>query len=173
MIFLTPDALQSADIEAIASHRELTVALATGTLRGHPLAAALHCDWLAIEENATLLINSPQAWSGVIGRIGARAAYLLHLLDRTTMNAADAVGHGLADALVPFGVDPVEWLAGWIGGRGTLALDEAAALIRGRGGDVTERFAFARLFATGEPQQGLAAFLEKRRPDWNREMDLI
>jgi enoyl-CoA hydratase/carnithine racemase len=88
------------------------------------------------------------------------------------LTAEDAVREGLADALVPSGADPVEWLAGWIGGRSTLALDEAAALIRGRGGDVTERFAFARLFATGEPQEGLAAFLEKRRPNWNREMDL-
>ena len=172
MILLKHAELDAVDIGDIASRRELTVALATGPLRGHALSAALHCDWLAIEENGTLIIDTPQAWSGAIGRIGARAAYLLHLLDRTTMNAADAVGHGLADALVPFGADPVEWLAGWIGGRSTLALDEAAALIRGRGGDVTERFAFARLFATGEPQQGLAAFLEKRRPDWKREMDL-
>jgi len=37
---------------------------------------------------------------------------------------------GLLDALVPFGCDPVEWLAGWVGGRSTLALDTAAALIR-------------------------------------------
>jgi enoyl-CoA hydratase/carnithine racemase len=72
----------------------------------------------------------------------------------------------LADVLVPAGADPVEWFAGWIGGRSTRALDAAAALIRGRGGDVTERFAFARLFAAGEPREGLAAFLEKRRPEW-------
>jgi len=172
MIFVTSAELDTADLEAIASRRELTIAFVTGSLRGHALAAALHGDWLTIEENATLTIDSPQAWSGVIGRIGSRAAYRLHLLGPTTWTAGEAVRHGLADALVPFGADPVEWLAGWIGERSTLALDEAAALIRGRGGDVTERFAFARLFATGEPQQGLAAFLEKRRPDWNREMDL-
>ena len=173
MIFVTSAELDTADLEAIASSHELTVGFAVGPLRGHGLAAALHCDWLTIEENVTLTIDSPQAWSGVIGRIGARAAYRLHLLGPTTLTAADAMRHGLADALVPFGADPIEWLAGWIGGRSTRALDEAAALIRGRGGDVTERVAFAHLFATGEPQQGLAAFLEKRRPDWNREMDLI
>jgi enoyl-CoA hydratase/carnithine racemase len=171
MIFLTSAELQTADVESIAAHRELTIAFATGVLRGRALAAALHCDWLAIEENAVLDIDSPRAWSGAIGRIGVRAFHLL-LMDRTALNAEDAVREGLADALVPFGADPVEWLAGWMGGRSMLALDEAAALIRGRGGDASERFAFARLFAAGEPQEGLAAFLEKRRPNWNQEMDL-
>jgi len=172
MILLTHADLEAAGIEITASRQERTIAFAVSTLQGRALAVALHCDWLAVGESTTLIIDSPRAWSGVIGRIGARAAYLLHLNGRTVFSADDAVRHGLADALVPFGADPVEWLAGWIGGRSTLALDEAAALIRGRGGDVTERFAFARLFATGEPQQGLAAFLEKRRPDWKREMDL-
>jgi enoyl-CoA hydratase/carnithine racemase len=171
MIFLTTAELQTADVECIAASRELTIAFATGLLRGRALAAALHCDWFAIEENAMFDIDSPRAWSGAIGRIGVRAFRLL-LMDRTTLNAEDAVREGLADALVPFGADPVEWLAGWMGGRSMLALDEAAVLIHGRGGDASERFAFARLFATGEPQEGLAAFLEKRRPNWNREMDL-
>jgi enoyl-CoA hydratase/carnithine racemase len=166
MIFLTAADLHAADTEAVASRRELTIAFATGVFRGRALAAALHCDWLAIEESATLVIDSPRAWSGAIGRIGARGAWRLHLLGRTTLTAGDAVREELADALVPSGADPVEWLAGWIGGRSTLALDAAAALIRGRGGDVTERFEFARLFATGQPQAGLAAFLEKRLPKW-------
>ncbi|HXH37879.1 MAG TPA: hypothetical protein VNN08_04590 [Thermoanaerobaculia bacterium] len=165
MIFLSPPDLAIADLDDIASRRDMTVAFATGQLHGRPLAAALHCDWLAIEEGAAMVIDSPEAWSGAIGRIGARA-YRLHLLGRATVSAEEAVREGLADALVPSGADPVEWFAGWAGGRSTLALDTAAALIRGRGGDVTERFAFARLFATGEPQQGLAAFLEKRRPKW-------
>jgi enoyl-CoA hydratase/carnithine racemase len=85
------------------------------------------------------------------------------------MNAEEAVREGLADALVPIGADPVEWFAEWLSGRSTLALDTAAALTRGRGGDMTERIAFARLFATGEPQEGVGAFLEKRRPKWIRE----
>jgi len=43
-----------------------------------------------------------------------------------------------------------------------VALDAAANLIRRRGGDVLERAEFARLFAAGEPQRGLAAFLNRR-----------
>jgi enoyl-CoA hydratase/carnithine racemase len=165
MIFLTSTQLETIDRENITSHRGLTIAFAAGDLRGRSAAAALHCDWLAVADNATITIDSPAAWSGAIGRIGARA-YRLHLLGSATLAARDAVREGLADVLVPAGGDPVEWLAGWIGGRSTRALDAAAALIRGRGGDVTERFEFARLFATGQPQEGLAAFLEKRRPEW-------
>jgi hypothetical protein len=52
----------------------------------------------------------------------------------------------------------------WLGVRSTEALDAAAMMIARRGGDVLERAEFARLFATGTPQEGLAAFLEKRRP---------
>ncbi len=162
---LTPELLLSASVEDVVMRREMTVAVATNDLRGAPLAAALHCDWVAIDERAAITIDTPHAWSAVVGRIGARASRL-HLLGRTTMTARDAVGEGLADALVPSGADPIEWLAGWIGGRSPLALDTAAALIRGRGGDVTERVAFAHLFATGEPQEGLAAFLEKRTAKW-------
>jgi enoyl-CoA hydratase/carnithine racemase len=165
MILFASADLLSANAEAIVLRREMTVAFATGRLRGHPLAAALHCDWFAIEEGSDIVIDSPDAWSGAIGRIGARA-YRLHLLGRAAMNAGEAVREGLADVLVPIGADPVEWLGEWIDGRSTLALDAAAALIRGRGGDVTERFEFARLFATGEPQEGVGAFLEKRRPKW-------
>jgi hypothetical protein len=86
------------------------------------VAAALHCDWLALEEGATIVLDDPEAWSGAIGRIGARA-YRLHLMGRTTLNAEEAVGERLADALVPFGADPVEWLNAWLVGRSTLALD--------------------------------------------------
>ena len=49
-------------------------------------------------------------------------------------------------------------------GRSRVALEAAARLIASRGGDALERATFAWLFATGIPQEGLAAFLEKRRP---------
>jgi hypothetical protein len=165
MIFLTTAALRDADLDAIVARREMAVCLASGDVRGDAAAVALHCDWLAIDAGATIHIDSPAAWSGAIARIGARASRL-HLLGRTTLDAAEAVGEELADVLVPAGADPVEWFAGWIDGRSTRALDAAAALIRGRGGDVIERLEFARLFSAGEPREGLAAFLEKRRPEW-------
>ena len=48
--------------------------------------------------------------------------------------------------------------------RSEIAAASAAMLIEHRGGDALERAEFARLFATGEPAEGLRAFLEKRLP---------
>ncbi|MGZ7042115.1 MAG: hypothetical protein ACXVH7_10030, partial [Thermoanaerobaculia bacterium] len=59
-----------------------------------------------------------------------------------------------------------QWLEEWMRGRSGLAIDSAAALIRRRGGDPLERAEFARMFAIGEPQVGLSAFLAKRKPEF-------
>jgi hypothetical protein len=63
--------------------------------------------------------------------------------------------------------DAEAWCANWLKGRSVLALDSAATLIRSRGGDRLERAEFARLFATGEPQTGLGAFLAKKSPRYS------
>ena len=105
--------------------------------------------------DATLYIDTPQAWGAIAWRLGPRA-FALHLDGTTTFDAAAALEAGLCDAIG----DGRDWLRG----RSELALDSAASLIRNRGGDVLERAEFARLFAAGIPQEGLRAFLEKRRP---------
>jgi len=147
------------DLERVLARRECVIAIGEGELRGDALAAALHSDFFVVADAATISIDTPKAWSGVVRRIGRRAL----LLPGADLTAAEAHGHALCDALVPVGSDPVEWIAAWIGGRSAIALDSAATLIARRGGDALERAEFARLFAIGEPQQGLTAFLEKRK----------
>jgi hypothetical protein len=98
MILLTPAALEVIDIDDLASRTEMVVGFA-GTLRGRSAAAALHCDWLAIEDNATIAIESPQAWGGAVGRIGARA-YRLYLLGSGVLNAEEAVREGLVGSVL-------------------------------------------------------------------------
>ncbi len=190
MLILTPEDLSRCDeraVEEIAAGRDFVVAIGAGELSGCALAAALHSDWFVLEENATIDLNPNSGlstqhsalraqdwlyaavWSGVIGRIGSRALRLC-LLSGARLTASDALGAQLADAVVPAGEDPVKWIRDWIGGRSTAALHSAAALIRRRGGDTLERAEFARLFATGEPHEGLSAFLAKRKPDFNREV---
>jgi enoyl-CoA hydratase/carnithine racemase len=101
-----------------------------------------------------------ECWGGIVWRIGARA-YSLHLSGLTELEAAAAYDWGIVDAVTD---DPDAWLAA----RSLLALEAGASLIARRGGDALERAEFARLFATGEPQEGLRAFLEKRRPIWRQ-----
>ena len=138
------------DLERVMARRECIVAVGEGELRGDALACALHADFFVLRDDATLVVDTPRAWSGVVWRIGRKA---LLLLGQTRMSAQQARRHALCDAL------DVEW----IGGRSAMALDSAASLIARRGGDALERAEFARLFATGEPQRGLTAFLEKRK----------
>ena len=117
----------------------MRIAVAEGAITADDLLA----DWLVVTENATLTIDATLA-GPLLWRLGASAyrRYLLGELD------ARAVADGAFD----------------LGARSPLALDVAAELLPRRGGDALERAAFALLFAAGEPQEGLAAFLEKRRP---------
>jgi hypothetical protein len=132
----------------------MVIAIGEGELRGDPLACALHCDWLVLTADARIVVDTPRAWSGIVGRMGRRALALC---------VAPAIMPAmLADLLVPAGRDPLEWVNEWVGARSAIALDAAANLIRRRGGDVLERAEFARLFAAGEPQKGLAAWLESK-----------
>jgi enoyl-CoA hydratase/carnithine racemase len=102
-----------------------------------------------------LVVDTPAAWAGALWRVGGKALRLYLLRER--FPASEAIEAGLADAI---GDDAAAWLAG----RSTLALDSAAELLRRRGGETLERAEFARLFAIGEPQRGLEAFLAKRHP---------
>lgn len=155
------------DVEAIAAGERVTVVVASRTVRGEAAAAALFSDFFALAGGAVLHVDSAAAWAGAIRRIGP-AAYRFHLASLLPLTAEAAVRHGLCDTLVPDETDPVQWLDEWMGSRSSLALESAAALIRRRGGDPLERAEFARLFAAGEPQEGLAAFLGKRQPKWRK-----
>lgn len=117
----------------------MKIAVADGPITADDLLA----DWLVVTERATLAVDASLA-GPLLWRLGPSAykRYLLGELD------ARAVADGTFER----------------GDRSTLALDVAAELLPRRGGDALERAAFALLFAAGEPQEGLAAFLEKRRP---------
>lgn len=131
----------------------MRVGTGKGILEGDDVAALLFSDVAIVEENTTLKLSNAAAWAGAVWRIGAGA---LHLLATPAVSGREAVRLGLCDE--------VGNGEAWLGVRSIEALDAAAMLIASRGGDVLERAEFARLFATGRPQEGLAAFLEKRRP---------
>jgi acetyl-CoA carboxylase alpha subunit len=166
MRFLPPAAIHAADpalLGSIVESREMVVAAGAGTLSGLAVAVLLFADFAALHDDATLTVDCPEAWAAVVARIGRRAIRL-QVNGAVALTAAAAAELQLVDALVAAERDPVEWFAGWVGERSEQALDSAAMLIRLRGGDRLERAEFARLFALGDPQRGLDAFLNRRRP---------
>src|SRR5258708_654196 len=82
------------------------IAIASGTMRGPKLADALFANWLAVTEDASLAIDSPEAWAGVLWRIGAEALRF-RLLAANPLPAAAALAGGIADSLFPAGVRQV------------------------------------------------------------------
>ena len=142
--------LNADDVRGIAASRSATVAIGEGEIAGYGAAALLLADYAVLERGSTLRLElSALQIAGVIWRLNG---YKLFLTGRTTFTSDGALRLGLCDA--------TEWS---FDGRSALAFDSAAGLIARRGGDALERAEFARLFATGEPQEGLAAFLEKRQ----------
>jgi enoyl-CoA hydratase/carnithine racemase len=172
MRFLTPADLRALDRRAydgLLARQDMLVAAGDGVIDGLAAAALLTADYAVLDRNATLdLRDAPPAaiaWrlcSGAAwpplspeGLEGGGPAAAVH-------TAAAAVELGLCDEVIEG--DPQVWLERWLAGRSVLALETAAILIRSHGGDALEREEFSRLFSLGEPQKGLRAFLEKRRP---------
>lgn len=144
------------DPERVVALRECVVVFADGETRGAASASLLLADYAVMSPQATLHVDTPAAWAGVVWRL-RRDALRLHVDGATRFDAAAALETMLIDEIA----DDAQAL---FATRSALALDAAATLISRRGGDALERAEFARLFAIGEPQRGLAAFLGKRRP---------
>ena len=159
MLFLTPADLRGFDaraLEDLLGRRELVAAFGEGEVRGLAAAALLFADYAVLREGATLIVEVPEAWAAAVWRLGR--GVLKWQFDGA--NAADIVDEITSK-------EPDAWLEEWTRQRSVMALDSAAVLIRGRGGDSLERAEFARLFAAGEPQKGLGAFLAKARPTYS------
>ncbi len=133
----------------------MNAGFAGSAVRGGEAAALLLSDYAIVSPSASIDIDSPEAWAGAVWRIGDRALRL-HIEGKTHFTAAEALEAGLVDAIAESAGDVFE-------NRSGIALDSGASLITRRGGDMLERAEFARLFAIGEPQKGLRAFLQRRK----------
>ena len=147
---------ESVEPERVAGSHECTIVFANGETRGAAAGSLLLADYAVMSPSSALHIDSPAAWAGVIWRVGRDAVHLL-TTSTTRFDASEALDAQLIDAIA-------ENAALLFDSRSAMALDSAATLISWQGGDALERAEFARLFAVGEPQRGLAAFLGKRRP---------
>jgi hypothetical protein len=157
MLFLAPEELRgTSTLDELFGRTDLVVAFGDGDVRGIAAAALLFADYAVLREGATLTVDVRDAWAGAAWRLGSKILRW-HLDGAKASEIVDEITNK----------DPRIWLEEWMGHRSVMALDSAAALIRARGGDALERAEFARLFAIGEPQKGLAAFLTKRTPSYS------
>ncbi|MGZ5445820.1 MAG: hypothetical protein ACXW5U_20575 [Thermoanaerobaculia bacterium] len=159
MLFLAPADLRgvtSRALEDLLERRNLVVAFGEGEVRGLAAAALLFADFAVLRADATLEVDLPEAWAAAVWRLG-RGTLKWHLDGARREDIVDEITTS----------EPHAWLEEWTRDRSVMALDSAAALIRGRGGDSLERAEFACLFAAGEPQKGLGAFLAKARPTYS------
>jgi enoyl-CoA hydratase/carnithine racemase len=161
-----------------------TIAAVHGFALGGGFELALSCDLIVAD--STAVVGLPEVSVGVIPggggtqllprRVGAaRAAELIFTARR--LEAAEARDLGLVDELVPEGLDREEALA--LGGRiaahspvGLRAAKRALRLGHGldlRSGLEVEDAAWRSVAFSGDRAEGVAAFNEKRAPQWPGE----
>lgn len=165
--------------ERLADFPRPTIAAVAGYALGAGFEIALCCDFRIGAENAVL--GLPEVGLGIIPGgggtqrlprlIGLAAATELVLLG-ARIDARRAVELGLLNKVVPLGSleEEVNALAAQLLSKPALALT-AAKVAMGRGANMAlkdglklEQSLFAMLFGTRDRQEGISAFLEKRKP---------
>jgi enoyl-CoA hydratase len=167
--------------DRIGAIRTPTIAAVRGFALGGGCELAMSCDMIVAAEDAQF--GQPEIKLGVMPGAGgtqrltraigkARAMELI--LTGRTLSAADAAAAGLVTKLAPPAdtVDAAIELAGRVAAMPPVAVQQAKqAILRAAelplsAGLDFERRAFFLLFASDDQTEGMAAFTEKRRPDW-------
>ena len=171
----------SSALGAIARIPKPVVAAITGYALGGGCELALACDWRVVADDAKL--GQPEIKLGIIPGAGgtqrlarlvgpARAKDLI--LSGRLVDAQEALRIGLADRVVPAGevyASAVELVRPFLTGPAQALRAAKLAIDGGLEMDLASGLAwetqlFAGLFATDDRREGMAAFVEKRRPDF-------
>jgi enoyl-CoA hydratase/carnithine racemase len=156
-------------VEQWTRSRAVTVADVAGELSSPALDVALCSDlvYLRPQANLRLAASADAPADGVIWALGraGRAALARGLLEVDDLSAADAVTLGVATGIVPADA-PLPLPDSMSVASVTAARDLMRASARGSAGLALELASFRLLFATGDPEEGARAFLEKRDPNF-------
>lgn len=181
---LTPESGRAAMLRgqallcAIEGTEVPVVAAVSGFALGGGLELALACHLRVARPGSKL--GLPEVGLGVIPgyggtqrlpRLVGRAAALRMILTGDPVSAEEALALGLVDRLADDPVAGAEELLDRVLANGPLAVRSAIAAVNAaapplEGGLDYERALFAALCGTEDMREGLAAFLEKRRPDF-------
>ena len=166
---------------ALARIPKPVVAAITGYALGGGCEIALACDWRVVAENAKL--GQPEIKLGIIPGAGGtqRLARLVGparakdiILSGRMVDAQEALRIGLADRVVPADrvyEEAVALVTPYTKGPAQAVRAAKLAIDGGLEMDLTSGLAwesqlFAALFATEDRGEGMAAFVEKRKPDF-------
>jgi len=157
------------------------IAAVSGWCLGGGCEIAMACDMIIASESARF--GQPEITIGVIPGAGGtqrltravgKALAMEMVLNNRTLTAQEALQYGLVNRVVPVErfLDEALELATEIANRAPIALRLAKeAILQAFESSLTdgladERRAFYLLFATQDQKEGMAAFIEKRKPEW-------
>jgi enoyl-CoA hydratase/carnithine racemase len=167
--------------ETLSRFRGVTIAAINGFAMGGGLECALACDIRIVESHAVMAL--PEASVGLLPCGGGtqNLAWMVGegwakrmILCGERVNAETALRIGLVEEVVGKGEARARAiaLASLVANQSPPAVTACKGLIqRGRSGGIgtayaSEREDFVKLFDTEDQKEGVAAFLEKRKPAW-------
>lgn len=167
--------------EALADYNGVSIAAITGFAMGGGLETALACDIRICEEQAQMAL--PEAAVGLLpGGLGTQhlpwlvgeawAKRMILLGERVKAEKAEQIG--LVQEVVPTGsvLEKAVELAGKVAKQSPTSVRVCKELIMAARGQTMnsaralEREVFVKLWDTQDQKEGVAAFIEKRKPDW-------
>jgi enoyl-CoA hydratase len=160
------------------------IAAVSGWCLGGGCELAMACDMIVASESARF--GQPEITIGVIPGAGGtqrltrrvgKAIAMEMILNNRTLTAAEALQMGLVNRVVPVDkyLEEALKLAHEIASRAPIAIRLAKEAVNHAfnsflfDGLADERRAFNLLFSTLDQKEGMAAFIEKRKPEWRGE----
>jgi enoyl-CoA hydratase len=173
-----------AQFDRIMSVKKPVIAAVSGWCLGGGNELAMSCDMIIAAETARF--GQPEINLGVIPGAGGtqrltravgRAIAMEMVLNNRTLTAEEALKFGLVNRVVPVEryLEEAIALANEIAARAPLAIRLAKEAVNHAfqsflsEGLADERRSFYYLFASQDQKEGMAAFVNKRKPDWKGE----